>query len=78
MPLAATALDPSLRLSSNLRDGLSMSRTTIARHPINAASPAGGPVRWPEDRDDVEGDAGKGTSPYHGEYLGRAAEAPVI
>ena len=50
----------------------------MACHPINAASPAGGPVRWPEDRDDVEGDAGKDTSPHRREYPGRAAEPPVI
>ncbi len=52
----------------------SMSRSTIVRHSIIANSPAGGPVRWPEDRDDVEGDAGKDTSSYRREYPGRDAE----
>ena len=56
----------------------SMSRTTIACLPINAADPAGEPMRWPEDRDDVEGDAGKDTSSYRREYPGWAAEPPVI
>ncbi len=36
------------------RSGIaSMSRTTTACHPINAAFPAGGPARWPEDWDEV-------------------------
>ena len=56
----------------------SMSRTTVACHPINAAAPAGGPVRWPEDRDDIEGDAGKDTSSYRRESPGRAADSSAV
>ena len=53
------------------RSGIaSMSRTTVACHLINAAYLAGEPVRWSEERDDIEGDAGKGTSSYRREYRG--------
>ena len=61
------------------RSGIaSMSRTTTACHPINAAPPAGGPARRPEDRDDVEGDAGKDMSSHRREYPGRATESPLV
>lgn len=48
----------------------SMSRTTLACHLINAAYLAGEPVRWSEERNDIEGDAGKGTLSYRREYRG--------
>ena len=53
------------------RSGIaSMSRTTVACHPINTAYLAGEPVRWSEERNDIEGDAGKDTSSYRRKYRG--------